>query len=374
MGVSGAWLHHPGTQAVLGMLGPGAYLVGGCVRNDLMGLPVVDIDIATDLVPEQVLQRAQEAGFRTVLTGIDHGTVTVIAHGLPHEVTTFRRDVETDGRHAVVRFCTDICEDARRRDFTMNALYADASGALIDPLNGLPDLLARRVRFIEEAAQRIAEDHLRILRFFRFQAWYGDPEQGIDSEGLAACAAAVAGIVQLSAERITAELVKLLCAPDPAPAVAAMAQSGVLNAVLPGADARSLPLLVHLETTAPRPMRRLAILGGDTTGLCLSRAQRRALDQLRAEMGGANPPGALAQQYGADVARQICELRAAQFEQPLPVDLEHELTKGANAIFPVKAADLMPLFQGPALGAELLRLKELWIASGFTLTRDDLLK
>jgi len=374
MRIKGYWLRHPGTQQVLALLAPGAFVVGGCVRNDLMDVPVSDIDIATDLVPSRVVALATAAGLRVIKTGVDHGTVTVIACDLAHEVTSFRRDVETDGRYAVVRFTRDMAEDARRRDFTMNALYADATGAVIDPLNGVPDLIARRVRFIDEAAARIAEDHLRILRFFRFQAWYGDPALGIDAEGLAACAAAVDGIAQLSAERITGELVKLLRAPDPAPAVAAMAQSGVLNAVLPGADARLLGVLVHLETSVPKPMRRLAILGGDTAALTLSRGQRSALKLLRDEMGRANLPGALAQHYGADVARQICELHAAQFEQPLPVDLEHDLTTGANAVFPVKAADLMPGLQGPALGAELLRLKELWVASGFTLTREDMLK
>ncbi|WP_108483806.1 CCA tRNA nucleotidyltransferase [Oceaniglobus ichthyenteri] len=374
MRITGDWLHHPGTQAVLDLLAPGAFAVGGCVRNDLMGVPVSDIDIATDLVPDDVIARAKKAGLRVIPTGYDHGTVTIIANDLPHEVTTFRRDVKTDGRHAVVRFSTDLADDARRRDFTMNALYADSAGRVHDPLNGLPDLLARRVRFIEDPARRIAEDHLRILRFFRFHAWYGDPAGGIGAEGLAACAAAVDGIAQLSAERVTGELLKLLSAPDPAPAVAAMTQAGVLNAVLPGSDARFLPVLVHLEGGQSDPLARLAILGGETGDLRLSRKETAVLNLLRDGMANTTPAAALAHDHGADLARTIATLRAAQFETPLPDTLEHDLQTGANAVFPISAADLMPEFQGPALGAELRRLKKRWVKSGFALTRADLLQ
>ncbi|MEZ5798622.1 MAG: CCA tRNA nucleotidyltransferase, partial [Paracoccaceae bacterium] len=254
MKVTGDWITHPGSQALCNLLaGAGfqALFVGGCVRNALLDAPVADIDISTDARPEVVSSLANAAGFRVVPTGIDHGTVTVIVEKVPFEVTTFRRDVETDGRRAVVAFSDRIEEDAGRRDFTMNALYARADGTLIDPLNGLPDLLARRVRFVGDAETRIREDYLRILRFFRFHAWYGDPDQGLDAEGLAASAAFSAGIETLSGERLAAEMAKLLTAPDPAPAVAAMAQGGVLGRVLPGADHRSLAPLVHFEAGRP---------------------------------------------------------------------------------------------------------------------------
>ena len=187
------WLVAPRTQAVCALLteaGHAAYLVGGCVRNALLGAPVADIDLATDALPQAVLALAEAAGVKAVPTGIEHGTVTLVLEGQPFEVTTFRRDVETFGRHAVVAFSRDIAEDAARRDFTMNALYAKPDGALVDPLGGLPDLRAGRVRFVGAAEARIAEDYLRILRFFRFHAWYGHPEDGLDPEGLAACAAA----------------------------------------------------------------------------------------------------------------------------------------------------------------------------------------
>ena len=207
MKIEADWLSDPGPRAVIEALARGghrALYVGGTVRNALLGLAPGDIDIATDARPERVMELAAAAGLKPVPTGFDHGTVTVVAGHRGIEVTTFRRDVETDGRRAVVAFSDAIEHDAERRDFTMNALYATAGGEVIDPLGGLPDLLARRVRFVGDPAARIAEDSLRILRFFRFHACYGDPEGGIDAEGLAACAAGVDGIAALSRERIGA--------------------------------------------------------------------------------------------------------------------------------------------------------------------------
>ena len=222
MKVSGAWLNDEGAQSLLRALvasGHRGLFVGGCVRNAILGVPVGDIDIATDALPETVIKIAKEAGFRAIPTGIDHGTVTVIACGILHEVTTLRRDVQTDGRHAIVAFSGDIAEDAARRDFTMNALYAQADGTVLDPLSGLPDLMARRVRFVGDANARIVEDHLRILRFFRFHAIYGDPAYGIDADGLAACADNLAGLDTLSRDRVGAEMIKLMAGFDPAPAL-----------------------------------------------------------------------------------------------------------------------------------------------------------
>jgi poly(A) polymerase len=378
MQVSGAWLTHPGTQALCAVLegaGYQALFVGGCVRNALLGAAVSDVDISTDAQPEIVTILAEKAGFKVVPTGIDHGTVTVIAQGVPHEVTTFRRDVETDGRHAVVAFSTDVAEDAARRDFTMNALYADARGAVIDPLGGLPDLLARRLRFVGDPETRIREDYLRILRFFRFHAWYADPEGGMDAEGLAACAALSAGIETLSAERVGAEVKKLLTAPDPAPAVASMAQAGVLGLVLPGADARALAPLVHLENGAPpRALRRLAALAGENPAdrLRLSRAESRDLASLRAAIGDMSPPAVLGWRLGADLAADALLARAAVLESPLPPGWQAEVARGAALTFPVKAADL-PHLTGPALGAELKRLQQIWLSGDLRPTRDDLL-
>lgn len=382
MKVEGSWIRSDSTQSVMMMLEKGgqqAYFVGGCVRNALLAQPVSDVDIATDASPERVQMLASAAGLKSVPTGLDHGTITVIAGAVAHEVTTFRRDVESHGRHAEVAFSSDIVEDARRRDFTMNALYATRNGTVIDPLNGLPDLKARFVRFIEDPGQRIREDYLRILRFFRFHAWYGDPLASMDAEALAAIAAHLDGLQRLSRERVGAEMIRLLTAPDPAPAVAAMRHVGVLGHVLPGADDRALSPLVHLEQTAhlaPDPIRRLAALGGEGVAdrLRLSRPQARQLETLRGGSGSEVPPLELGYRHGADVARSILLLRAAMLERTVPpVDL-NAVEIGAAAQFPVKAADLMQGFEGPALGAELHRLEALWLASGCRATRQELLQ
>ncbi len=346
------------------------------MRNAIIGLPVSDIDIATDAHPEVVTKIATDAGFRVVPTGLDHGTVTVIVGGVAHEVTTLRRDVQTDGRYAVVAYSTSIAQDAARRDFTMNALYAQADGTLIDPLGGLPDLIARQVRFVGDATKRIEEDYLRILRFFRFHAIYGDPDRGIDPDGLSACAANLAGLDTLSRERVGAEMKKLLSAHDPAPALAAMEQSGVLAQVLPGASARAMPILVHLEEGCPRGwLCRLAVIGGQNAleRLRLSRAEVSAHDHIRVGISSGSAPVALGWIHGATLAGDIVHARAALFETALPADWLADASRGAAAEFPVMADDLMPALQGAALGVRLRELQEKWLRSDLRLTRDQLL-
>ncbi|APZ52600.1 CCA tRNA nucleotidyltransferase [Salipiger abyssi] len=378
--VGGDWLTCDSTQEVLAMLEAGghvAYAVGGCVRNALMGVPVADVDIATDARPERVVQLAQAAGLKPVPTGIDHGTVTVVSEGIGHEVTTFRADVETDGRRAVVRYSDDIAEDAARRDFTMNALYADARGTLFDPLGGLPDLEARRVRFIRDAGERIREDYLRILRFFRFSAWYGDPEAGVDAEALAGIAANLDGLETLSRERVGQEVTRLLSAADPAPSVGVMEQVGVLTRVLPNATTQALAPLITVEEAlglAADPMRRLAVLGYfDGKALRLSRARQRQLELYQSLISADAGPAEIAYRHGRDMAWDIAALRAASLYMPVAPDTGAEIAKGLGAVFPVKPRDLMPDLQGPALGAALRRLEARWIASGFALSRAELL-
>ena len=373
------WLHDDRTASVCAALtdaGHRALFVGGCVRDALLGRAASDIDIATDAEPETVVRLAEAAGLRAVPTGIEHGTVTLIAAGRPYEVTTFRRDVETDGRRAVVAFSTDIAEDARRRDFTMNALYARPDGTVEDPLGGLPDLREGRVRFVGDPAARIAEDHLRILRFFRFHAWYGDPAAGLDAEGLAACAEGGDGLDALSRERVGAETTRLLAAPDPAPALAAMAASGILARILPGADAGPIGALVHLELAgdaAPRWQRRLAALGWRDAWadrLRLSKADRHAMEAVVRAIEEAGPPAATAFREGPDAARDAALIVAASIGAvPLP-DLEDEIARGAAAEFPIRAADLD--LSGEDLGRALKALQEAWIRSEFTLDARDL--
>lgn len=375
------WLGTKGPVAVMAALQAGghqAWYVGGCVRNALMGRGDSDIDIATTARPDETTAAAQAAGLKAVPTGAEHGTITVVADHTGYEVTTLRRDVETDGRHAVVHFADRIEDDAARRDFTMNALYALPDGTVVDPLGGMSDLQARRVRFIGEADQRIAEDYLRILRFFRFTAWYADPAEGPDAEGLAACAAGLDGLDRLAAERVGAEMRKLLSAPDPAPAVAAMAQTGVLARLLPGTDPKALAPLVHFEqetATEPDPIRRLLALGGTDPSqvLRLTRAESRLWDQIHREIGNADTLPALANAEGYDHAMSVALLRAAMLEQPPMPDLKDILAAAAQATFPVTAQDLIPAYQGKALGDRLRHLKQVWIASSFQMTKDALL-
>ncbi|MCF6272315.1 MAG: CCA tRNA nucleotidyltransferase [Rhodobacteraceae bacterium] len=372
MKVTGAtWL--AAAQPVFDMLeraGYRALAVGGCVRNELFGLPVKDVDIATDALPEAVMDLAQSAGLKAVPTGITHGTVTVVYRGEAYEITTFRKDITTDGRHAVVAFSTDIKEDAKRRDFTMNALYATADGTVIDPLGGLDDLLARRLCFIENAFARIEEDHLRSLRYFRFYALYCDPLNGPDMEAIAAISAHLDGLETLSAERVGGEMRKLLAAPDPAPALAIMAQTGVLARVLPGADPRFIAPLVMVESGQPiRWLRRLAALGGQDAAVRwrLSKAEQKAL----ADIGKATAMPSLIEagyRLGAEAAVDALLVQCASIGVPVEARVARDIEAAAGQIFPLKADRLVDRIPpGPALGAELKRLEALWISSGFTL-------
>lgn len=377
MRLAAEWLARPGLRAVVAALGGACYLVGGCVRNTLLRQPVTDIDLATPLTPEEVVRRLEAARLKAVPTGIEHGTVTAVAHGVGYEVTTFRADVETDGRRARVRFSTDLAEDAARRDFTMNALYADAAGEVIDPVGGLPDLMARRVRFIGDPHARIREDYLRILRFFRFTAWYGAE---IDADGLAACAGLADGIEGLARERIGHEMRKLLAAPDPAPAVASMAAAGVLMRCLPGADPAPLAPLVHFEREAgagPDWLIRLAALGGENQEerLRLSRAEARELESIRRLLAAPMPLAAAAHEHGPRAARAMALIPAAAGGPRPPAGLEAEIARGAAAVFPLTGADLVAagMRPGPDVGAALEAAKKRWIESDFSLDKAALL-
>lgn len=381
--ISGSWVTDPQTQSVMAVLqgaGYRALFVGGCVRDALLGRPVADIDIATDALPEMVVKLADAAGFKPVPTGIDHGTITVVTRDRGFEVTTFRRDVETDGRRAVVAYSRDLADDARRRDLTINALYSEADGTVIDPLGtGLSDLAKGIVRFIDEADARIQEDYLRILRFFRFYAWYGKTDQGPDPDALSAISDNLDGLASVSLERITHEMLRLLAAPDPTPALAAMTATGVLARVLPGADPSGLGPLVNVEQTysiAPDPIRRLSALGCPDVALRLrlSRRDERALAVLRAGIETLDRPQALGYKLGAQHGLDVVLLRSALAgTELLKRDLELVM-RGSEAKMPISAADLMPAYRGGALGRKLAELEARWIASEFTLSREALLK
>lgn len=362
-------LSNPALSAVLDMIQHGghrAYLVGGVVRNALLGAKIDDIDLATDARPEVVMDLAQQAGLKAVPTGIDHGTITVVSHGQPFEVTTFRRDVETDGRHAVVAFSDDLAEDAARRDFTMNALYADRDGQIIDPVGGLPDLQERRLRFVGDPDARIREDYLRILRFFRFLAWYGRVTQ---PEALAACAQLKSGLDQIAKERIGAEMRKLLAAPDPAPALHLMVKTGVLAQILPGADASSLSRLIAVEGDhAPSWPRRLSALRAPdaTEALRLSRDEAKFQTTLAKAMSSNMLLAEAAYRLGPQIATDLALLRAADGATPAD-DWLQQIERAAAAKMPISAKDVSPPLSGPAIGHGLRTAENLWIAADFTL-------
>ena len=369
------WLMEDGPQAIFDLLRPvPTYVVGGCVRNTLLNMPVKDVDFATAAHPETVIEMADKAGLRVIPTGLEHGTVTVLADDQPFEITTFRRDVATDGRRATVAFAETLEEDAIRRDFTVNAIYADSQGTLFDPTGGIPDIGARRIRFIQDASQRIREDYLRSLRFFRFCAWYADPSEGMDADALDAISRNLDGLETLSRERVGSELLRLLEAPDPSPAVAVMRTTGVLSRILPGADDTSLAPLVEFERilgVQPSALRRMAVLGGAYETLRLSRASLANIENMRE--GASLGSGEAGYTYGIETGRDALLVAAASTGHPVtPLALE-ELRKGADAEFPIKAADLMDTYQGKALGDRLRELEGQWIESGFTLSRDVLL-
>ena len=376
------WLESQATQAVMRALeaagGAGcARFVGGCVRNSLLGQPVDDIDIATRLRPDQTMAALKAAGLKAVPTGVEHGTVTGVSERRPYEITTLRRDVETDGRRAVVAFTEDWAEDAARRDFRLNALYADAAGTVFDPTGGgLEDAAAGRIVFVGEAETRIREDYLRILRFFRFYAWYGRGEP--DAVGLAACAALKGGMAQLSAERVSKEVLKLLAAPDPRAAVRAMAETGVLAQVL--LQAQPLPLFEAMCDLTDDPVMRLsALLPADAAavteiagGLRLSNAVR---DRLAAAV--ADGPAVSPMMSDAEARATIYRLGHRAFEDRLM--RASAAGRGDGARLRALAADWTPpkmpvggrdlarlgLAPGPDTGRLLKAFEDGWVADDF---------
>ena len=361
------WTAREALAALVSALGEGNLRwVGGAVRDTLLGLPVKDIDAATPLRPEQVVAALKAAGIRSVPTGIDHGTITALTAGGPVEITTLRHDVSTDGRRATVAFATDWREDAERRDFTINALYADPQTLEItDYFGGLADLAARRVRFIGDARARIREDHLRILRYYRFQARFGSV---LDTEGEEACAELAPTLKGLSRERVAMELLNLLGLPDPSETVMRMAANGVLAVVLPEGNAATLAILTAFERVqgaAPDGLRRLAALlppdpklaENVAAKLRLSTAQRKRLALMAARDAGAGPQ-ALAYRHGVEAARDLL-LLTGQSVAPI--------AEWTPPLFPLKGGEIVR--QGVAAGPEVARILQSvearWIAEGF---------
>ena len=371
-----AFLEDPALQAVLRAL-PGARLVGGCVRDALAGRPVADIDLATPDPPARVIERLNAAGLRAVPTGLRHGTVTAVSGGRGFEVTTLRHDVATDGRHAQVAFTDDWHADAARRDFTINALSMTPDGQVYDDHDGLADLRDGRVRFVGDPATRIAEDYLRILRFFRFHARFG--RGAPDTAALEAIRNAVPGLARLSAERVWSELKRILAACDPAGAVALMAACGVLPAVLPeGSDPAALARLLA-SSAPPDPLLRLAaLLTGDLAAfaerLRLSTAEREFLVAARVPEIPVGDDDAALRRWLADTPKPalIGRIWLAGGDEALV----HRLEAMAVPVFPLRGRDLerTGVPAGPEMGTLLRTLRDRWLAGGCVAGATELLQ
>lgn len=401
------WLKSPPLRALFDALnrdGGEARVVGGAVRNSLLGTRVSDVDLATTHLPQDTMRLAKDAGFKPVPTGIEHGTVTVVVQGRPFEVTTLRTDIETNGRHAKVVFGTDWQKDAERRDFTINALYAKADGTIVDHVGGLADIETRTLRFIGDAEARIREDYLRILRFFRFFAWYGSGRP--EADGLRASARLKDGLNQLSAERVWVELKKLLSASDPSRALLWMRQSGVLSVILPesekwGIDAiHSLvrteqeldwppDALLRLESMVPPDAARVSEMG---KRLKMSNAERARLeawarqDVVKSELSEYALKKLLYRSSKQAVLDRV-KLGYAAARGEAAMNDEAMIKVGAFSrlletaqnyeapLFPVTGADLltMGIEKGPKLGKILKELEAIWIESNFSLDKEELL-
>jgi poly(A) polymerase len=379
-----AWMRAPETLAVLAALGE-ARFVGGAVRNALLGTKVSDIDIAVPFEPNEAVKKLEAAHIKVVPTGIEHGTVTAIHNGHVFEVTSLRRDVATDGRRAVVAYTGDWREDSARRDFTINALYAAPEGEIFDYHGGIEDLQAGRVRFVGDPVQRVAEDYLRILRLFRFHAWYGKGE--MDGEALHAAAAAKEKLSTLSGERIAKELLRLLEAQNPMPVLRVMAASGILPQLLPGALALGrLDRLVMIETQegmkADPVLRLMALLPRDAAGAVAERLRLSNADRTRFQSGLGD--GAALAGISASAARGLLyHLGPAAFRdqvmlqwagmppdgKALPWRLLLTMTENwQRPKFPLTGADVMEagIRQGPGVGEMLEKLERWWIEGDFS--------
>lgn len=396
------WLKDPVLQRLFDALeGNGAEtrVVGGAVRNTLMDEDVTEVDLCTTLLPDAVVERLNGSDFKTVPTGIEHGTVTVVSGGQNYEITTLREDVETDGRHAVVRFGTDWQRDAERRDLTINALYCDRHGLIHDPLQGIDDVMKREVRFIGDPARRISEDALRILRFFRFFAQYGSGRP--DAAGLKACAASRTSIKQLSAERVWTELRKILSVSDPGRALLWMRTTGILEMVLPESEKwgiDTIPSLVRLEASenwAPDPLIRLMAIIRPHVPNVQQLAKRLAMSNRELERleawAESQPPAfdvsmeefqkqlyrgsqqGIVDRIRLEAAHQEADRNGGQLEKLLKMICQAR--RWQRPSMPVQGRDLVELgiSAGPEMGKILSELEEAWIDSGFQLDRQALL-
>ena len=380
MKISADWLTKPSTQLVMQILLSGGYeafFVGGCVRNTLFDFKATDIDISTSATPKRVMELMSQAGLKTIPTGIDYGTVTVVADKQNYEITTFRKDIETDGRRAKVKFSGSVFEDAKRRDFSINAIYSEQNGTILDPLNVIADITDKRIKFIGDPYLRIKEDYLRILRFFRFLALFGREDETYKKE-IAAINDLRDGLDGISAERKSDEILKLFSAPNPKYSVFLMETAGINSKIFDNYDYYSLDNLKKLEDrveVSPSATRRLAAYTNDNlkSQLRFSNKIAKAHKVLREEAISKKDAAELSYRYNDKVALDIILVRSSLNSTEFVDSVFSRIKLGSAAKFPIKSVDLVEYFSGQKLGEMLSCLEQKWIESDFTLNKEMLM-
>lgn len=375
------WLRNPSAQKLSKLyknFGYQVLFVVGCLRNTILKMPVTDIDLATDAQPEEIIKIAKENNIRFVPTGLAHGTITLIIDNKNYQITTFRTDFDHDGRYAKVEFTESLLLDASRRDLTINALYCNHVGEVIDPLNGLDDIKKQKIKFIGNPNERIKEDNLRILRFFRFQAIYGNKNLEIDSIALEACHNHKSKLAALSKERITSELRKILSAPNPLEVIIKMNETGVLNELFQKVSIDSLEAYLKTEEKFKININWLGrFLSLQVTqeeeSLKLTRCEFKFLKQTKSAIENQIHVLEFSYYNGVENGKIYSILQNFRHNIILSKNLLNQINSLATKKFPITAKDLMPEIRGKKLGEALRSLEDRWIKSNFTLSKKDLL-
>ena len=375
------WLRNPSAQKLSKLyknFGYQVLFVGGCVRNTILKMPVTDIDLATDAQPEEIIKIAKENNIRFVPTGLAHGTITLIIDNKNYQITTFRTDFDHDGRYAKVEFTESLLLDASRRDLTINALYCNHVGEVIDPLNGLDDIKKQKIKFIGNPNERIKEDNLRILRFFRFQAIYGNKNLEIDSIALEACHNHKSKLAALSKERITSELRKILSAPNPLEVIIKMNETGVLNELFQKVSIDSLEAYLKTEEKFKININWLGRLLSlqvtqEEESLKLTRCEFKFLKQTKSAIENQIHVLEFSYYNGVENGKIYSILQNFRHNIILSKNLLNQINSLATKKFPITAKDLMPEINGKKLGKALRSLEDRWIKSNFTLSKKELL-
>ena len=375
------WLRNPSAQKLSKLyknFGYQVLFVGGCVRNTILKMPVTDIDLATDAQPEEIIKIAKENNIRFVPTGLAYGTITLIIDNKNYQITTFRTDFDHDGRYAKVEFTESLLLDASRRDLTINALYCNHVGEVIDPLNGLDDIKKQKIKFIGNPNERIKEDNLRILRFFRFQAIYGNKNLEIDSIALEACHNHKSKLAALSKERITSELRKILSAPNPLEVIIKMNETGVLNELFQKVSIDSLAAYLKTEEKFKININWLGRLLSlqvtqEEESLKLTRCEFKFLKQTKSAIENQIHVLEFSYYNGVENGKIYSILQNFRHNIILSKNLLNQINSLATKKFPITAKDLMPEISGKKLGEALRSLEDRWIKSNFTLSKKDLL-